>query len=190
MILDVQTNIIGIWTLLTLLSDDSEGLPHKEEYNSSITVNVKCPSGKIIPCSFINTMARSQVLFEEISKQTGVPVKLQMLSYKMNLIQPDIPLQRYRMEDGCCIDLVIKGVGGGNGSDAGIMVLSADCMCVKIKFYFIDSDDEVLDECVSCGEHAHIYCSDCKCSRCKVCDEQWHKHPKRRLHQTKVLLII
>lgn len=59
-----------------------------------------------------------------------------MLSYKMNLIQPDIPLQRYRMEDGCCIDLVIKGVGGGNGSDAGIMVLSADCMCVKIKFLF------------------------------------------------------
>ena len=26
----------------------------------------------------------------------------------------------------------------------------------------------------------------CKSSRCKVCDEQWHKHPKRRLHQTKV----
>lgn len=134
MILDVQTNIIGIWTLLTLLSDDSEGFLHKEEYNSSITVNVKCPSGKIIPCSFINTTARSQVLFEEISKQIGVPVKLQMLSYKMNLIQPDIPLQRYRMEDGCCVDLVIKGVGGGNGSDAGIMVLSADCKCVKIKF--------------------------------------------------------
>ena len=119
MVFKGQANIL-LWTLITLLSD--EGLPYKEECTSSLNVNVKFPSGKIIPCSFSKTTtAWSRVLFEEVAKQTGVPIELQMLSYKMKLIQPDIPIQKYGLEDGCCIDLVIKGVGGGNGSDAGIV---------------------------------------------------------------------
>jgi hypothetical protein len=113
-----------MWTLLTLLSD--EGLPYKEECHPSLKVNVKCPSGKIIPCSLeysSKTKVRSRALYEQVAKQTGVAIELQILSYKMNQIQPDIPLQRYRLEDGCCIDLIIKGVGGGNGSDTGIVKL-------------------------------------------------------------------
>ena len=118
MIIKSQMNILGLWTLLTLLSD--EGLPCKEGCHSSLTVNVKCPSGKIVSCSLeysSKTMVLSRVLFEEVAKQTGVPIKLQMLPHRMNPIQPDIPLQKYRLQDGCCIELVIKGVGGGNGDE-------------------------------------------------------------------------
>ena len=56
--------------------------------------------------------------------------------------------------------------------------------------FYTEPDEELLDECVSCGESAHIFCVDCKSSRCRTCDEQWHKHPKRRSHQTKVSQII
>ena len=52
--------------------------------------------------------------------------------------------------------------------------------------FFQLAEDELLYECVSCGEYANIYCNDCKSSRCQVCDEQWHKHPKRSQHKTKV----
>ena len=46
--------------------------------------------------------------------------------------------------------------------------------------------EDVKDECVSCGEEAHIYCAECNGSRCNTCNEQWHKHPKRRHHSTEV----
>lgn len=45
---------------------------------------------------------------------------------------------------------------------------------------------DVKDECVSCGEEAHIYCAECNGSRCNTCNEQWHKHPKRRHHSNEV----
>ena len=85
MIIKGQTNIIGLWTLLTLLSD--EVLPCKEGCHSSSTINVKCSSGKIVLCSLeysSKTMVQSHILFEEVAKQTGVPMKLQMLLYQYN----------------------------------------------------------------------------------------------------------
>ena len=114
--------MLGMWTLLFLLSND--GLPYQDEYHPSLNFNVKCPSGKIIPCSLEysrKTRVRSRSLYEQVAKQTGVAIELLILSYKMNLIQPNVPLRRYKLEDGCCIDLIIKGVGGGNGSDTGIL---------------------------------------------------------------------
>ena len=39
----------------------------------------------------------------------------------MRLLCPDIDLQHYDLENGCCIDLSVKGVGGGGGSDTGII---------------------------------------------------------------------
>ena len=56
-------------------------------------------------------------------------------------------------------------------------------------FYKLLESEEEIDECTSCGERAYAFCEDCTSSRCKTCDEQWHKHPKRRGHQTKVLLL-
>ena len=55
-----------------------------------------------------------------------------------------------------------------------------------LSIFFQLAEDELLDECVSCGEYANIYCNDCKSSRCQVCDKQWHKHPKRSQHKRRV----
>ena len=60
-------------------------------------------------------------------------------------------------------------------------------MVTIINFFSTESvDDELTNECISCGEYANIFCDVCKSSRCKTCNEQWHKHPKRRNHNTKV----
>ena len=49
--------------------------------------------------------------------------------------------------------------------------------------------ENVKDECVSCGEEAHIYYVECNGSRCNTCNEHWHKHPKRRHHSTEVYVV-
>ena len=46
--------------------------------------------------------------------------------------------------------------------------------------------DETDAECVSCGELATASCEECGSSRCQVCNDQWHKHPKRRNHEITV----
>ena len=46
--------------------------------------------------------------------------------------------------------------------------------------------EEISDECESCGGEADVYCTDCASSRCNVCSEQWHKHPKRKHHSLQV----
>ena len=55
-------------------------------------------------------------LYEEIEKQTGIPKTSQMLSYNSKLIHPNvIP---YGLTHGSCINLLIKGIGGG-GTETG-----------------------------------------------------------------------
>ena len=51
------------------------------------------------------------------------------------------------------------------------------------------AQNEVLSECVSCGEKADIYCVECESSRCKLCNDQWHRHPKRRDHKLEVTIL-
>ena len=54
------------------------------------------------------------------------------------------------------------------------------------EFYIAEDIEELLDECVSCGGEARLYCSDCKSSRCSPCNDLWHKHRKRRGHNIEV----
>ena len=125
---------------------------------------------------------------------TGVPTDMQLLSYGTKLIRPNKKLQDYNLQDNCCVHLSVKGVGGNGGSNTGILKLMINLTTCNRHHNIIygiicsltESSDELLDECISCGEHAIIYCSTCKSSRCVPCNEQWHKHPKRRDHETKV----
>jgi hypothetical protein len=57
-----------------------------------------------------------------IHKLYGIPPSHQMLSLGGQLLQPQTPLQRYSIENGTCIQLSIKGLGGGKDdvSDTGI----------------------------------------------------------------------
>ena len=85
----------------------------------SLEITVKCPSGSSIPLS-VESNAVGKVLFESL---TGVPANKQMLYYKMRLLRPDISLQHYDLENGCCIDLSVKGVGVGGDSGTGISLI-------------------------------------------------------------------
>ena len=60
-------------------------------------------------------------------------------------------------------------------------------MVIIIKLFSTESvDDELTNECVSCGEYANVFRDVCKSSSYKTCNKQRHKHPKRRNHNTKV----
>lgn len=89
--------------------------------------------------------------------------------FKGKFLEPGVPLEDYGIQDGSIIEAVMKGIGG-NGTDQ-------------------HKSNEVLSECVSCGERADIYCNECEASRCKCCNDQWHRHPKRREHKLKELQI-
>lgn len=62
---------------------------------------------------------------------------MQMLLYKMHLIRPDENLQRYGLENGCCVDLSVKGVGGGGDTDTGMAYHSiiTILMCASSDYY-------------------------------------------------------
>ena len=40
----------------------------------------------------------------------------------------------------------------------------------------------IIDECISCGEDADVFCTTCQSSRCNTCSELWHSHRLRRDH--------
>ena len=156
-------------------------------HKCALNLNIKCPSGKLVSCTVElgSEATLGHTLYEAVEKQTGIPKTSQMLSYNSKLIHPNVILQKYGLTDGSCINLLIKGIGGG-GTDTGSYVDQPNNDHFHYPNFYTESDEELLDECVSCGESAYIFCRDCKSSRCRTCDEQWHKHPKRRSHQTKV----
>ena len=111
----IRRNICGIKMLLAVLS--SNHAPGSENY--SIRLVLRCPSGERIPFNFIFSKEHlSSKLFHKVEHITGIPQGLQMLSYKKHLMNPDTPLCEYCLEDNCYIDLSVKGVGGGGGSNS------------------------------------------------------------------------
>ena len=191
----VCRNIYGMKMLLAfLLNIDPQG---SESY--SLRLVLRCPSGERIPFNFdFSKEHLSKKLFHKVEHMTGISQDLQMLSYKMQMMSPDTPLCEYHLEDHCYIDLSVKGVGGGGGNDStkahiGMSNILHDCIIyvhacehwLQVKIH-VEGSEEILDECVSCGEYANNFCNKCESSRCAVCNEQWHKHPKRRNHKIRV----
>jgi len=153
-----------------------------------IHFTVKCPSGSVYQCSarcMDGPSTLSQVLFDEVERQTGTPANLQILSFLGQFILPDIPLCQYSLENGNCLNLSVKGLGGGGG-DSSSGEKRTTYIIYNILLFDSGFAEIEMEECVSCGERAYMYCNDCESSRCKTCNDQWHKHPKRRCHQTNV----
>ena len=155
---------------------------------------VNSPTGKVYHCDAEYTNVSSTtcqiILCEEVMKQTGVPMDLQMLFSCGKLIPPRAPLCEYSLVNGCCLTLIVKGLGGGGGTTDSPSGKKACILTTFNSFYKILESEEEIDECTSCGERTYAFCEDCTSSRCKTCDEQWHKHPKRQGHQKKVLLLL
>lgn len=117
-----RRNVDGILTLMGSLSDESLSPSTNPDGHSVVHVNLKCPSGVMQPITLkYSCNVLSVVLFKEVEKITGVPTSLQMLTYGMHFLQPDVPLNHYQLQDGCIINLSVRGVGGA-GSDTGISI--------------------------------------------------------------------
>ena len=105
-----------------LLSSENE-IPDltSDSTPESLTIMVKCPSGEAVSCNIESTESLGKDLFEKVEEMTGVPTNMQLLSYRAQLIRPNIKLQDYCLKDGCCVHLSVKGIGGNGNSDTGIL---------------------------------------------------------------------
>ena len=84
-----------------------------------VHLNIKGPSGKTEHLNmFINEQTLCSSLYARVEKMWGIPRNIQLLSLGQSLLQPNVPLRDYDIEDGTWINLSITGLGGG-GSDAG-----------------------------------------------------------------------
>ena len=66
----------------------------------------------------IDTQTLCSELFVRVEQLWCIPPELQMLSLGGHLLQPQTHLQSYQIENGTCIDLSVKGLGGGGESDS------------------------------------------------------------------------
>jgi len=106
------------------MCDESVSPSANPDGHSVVHVNLKCPSGVMQPITpKFNCNVLSIVLFKEVEKITGIPISLQMLTYGMHFLRPDVPLNHYQQQDECIIDLSVRGIGGA-GSDTGSQSLS------------------------------------------------------------------
>ena len=117
-----RTNLLGVWTLIRQpVSDESAPVSTNTDGQSLVHINLKCPSGVMLPITLVCNhpgSVLSRVLFQEIEKSTGIPPSLQMLTFGRHFLRPDAPLKCYQLQDGCVINLSVRGVGG-SGSDTG-----------------------------------------------------------------------
>ena len=80
-----RTNVIGIWSLMCSLSDESVSPSMNPDGHSVVHVNLKCPLGVMRPITLkFNCNVLRIVLFKEVEKSTDIPTSLQMLTYGMH----------------------------------------------------------------------------------------------------------
>ena len=65
----------------------------------------------------IGDQTRCSELFSRIQDKLGIPQEHQMLSFGGTLLHPSQRLNYYNIQDGSCIQLSVKGYGGGGGED-------------------------------------------------------------------------
>ena len=83
-----------------------------------VNLIVKGPRGKIKHLKMeIGEKTLCSEVFSSIHRLWGIPPSHQMLSLGGQLLQPQTPLKCYSIENGTCIQLSIKGLGGGKDKD-------------------------------------------------------------------------
>ena len=69
-----RTDVIGIWTLMCSLSDESVSQSMDTVGHSVVHVNLKCPLGTMRPITLkFNCNVLRMVLFKEVEKNTDIP---------------------------------------------------------------------------------------------------------------------
>ena len=77
-----------------------------------------------------------QNLFTEVEKLTGIPQKLQALSYRQHTLDPQCPMCDYNFSDDNVINLSIKGLGGGPSDDGNFeFIINSNKLSVITLFY-------------------------------------------------------
>ena len=120
------TDVIGIWTLMCSLSDESVSQSMDPDGHSVVHVNLKCPLGIMRPIS--NSQVQLQCSWEWCcSKRLRRILTSQHLAdahlWNAFFLQPDVSLNHYQLQDGFVIDLSVRGIGGA-GSDTGVVLVN------------------------------------------------------------------
>ena len=130
LILKIQACLKGTdceYTASSLSCNDQQ-VDHCEDNHYDSTV--KCLSFHIIGSSkefqvHLNVSRKSlcQDLYKEVEKQTNIPQKLQLLSFRQHIIDPQSPVCGYNFSDENSVYMSVKGLGGGPTDDGNFKSL-------------------------------------------------------------------
>ena len=80
-------------------------------------ITIKCCSGGSYHLTNLHSSdIPAKGLFKAVERVTGIPSNKQMLFYKTKAIDPNSSL---KLDNGSCIDLLVKGCGGSGETAAG-----------------------------------------------------------------------
>lgn len=111
---------------------------------------VNTPSGCVVQVELVyNEDTLCERLFSKVEEATSIPASVQMLTIGGKMLQPDVPLHQYGIDDYRCANLLVKGIGGG-GSDTGTYLnavhnyIMNTLVSVYVQNVFIVNADEVM----------------------------------------------
>ena len=83
-----------------------------------VNLIIKGPGGRVKHLNMEISEKTCSKVFSSIQRLWVIPSSNQMLSLGGQLLQPQTPLKNYHIENGTCIQLSIKGLGGGKDKDS------------------------------------------------------------------------
>ena len=113
-------NVILLYIIASLVLNVICRSSSQTKLESAINVIIKGPGGKRLHLDIKGSdQTLCSELFSRIKDVWGIPQEHQMLSFGGTLLQPCQRLKHYGIQDGSCIQLSIKGYGGGKDTDDG-----------------------------------------------------------------------
>ena len=110
-IISTTKAILHLWMIIFRVS-----LTRSDE-TRAFKITIKCSSGISYHLTNLHSSEiPAKGLFKAVERMTEIPSNKQMLFYKAKAIDPNSWL---KLDNGSCIDLLVKGSGGSGETDAG-----------------------------------------------------------------------
>ena len=109
-IITAKTAILHLWMRLSHVS------LMRFAATKTFEITINCSSGDSYHLTNLHSNdILAKGLFKAVERVTGIPYNKQMLFYKKKAIDPNSSL---KIDNGSCIDLLVKGCGGGGETES------------------------------------------------------------------------
>ena len=127
----VCNNVSHFQKIWSYLKDSGYTFTSKIDHNVAVRLcfTIKGISKEFKVVLNSNKQSLCQDLFTEIETLTGIPPKLQALSYRQHSLHPNCPMCDCNFSDDNLINLSVKGLGGGPNDDGNFIINSIMTLC-------------------------------------------------------------